>query len=357
MIEYVVEESVRSDGAIRWIVTDLARGGGEFSTQSEREGLEFCLRQGVSPGSIVRVGSRDGFHRDYDHEGATQRIEQLGGRAMANNGATNPLLGALACADCSQDISQQNPDVTTIGKIKYSAMLCRPCQVQRNGGIKERRTPARRADGVKVEKVEWVTSDGQVFSKESAARGHQHTLTAPPRRNPNAQHSSPAPEATLLGERFIIGVGTQGNEFWWSDADKAWITTQATYDGMRAGTPDATQRQIRELRTARREGRQVVKAQVTHNPRRPAGTPRPRKGDLHDLVERTKRLVVQIATMSDKGPIPDGQVGELSKSYAALQAEFDEAMNEVEEIKENLSIMRAVMFEHSDPRNARDAIA
>lgn len=101
----------------------------------------------------------------------------------------------------------------------------------------------------------------------------------------------------------------------------------------------------------------MVKATVTHNPRRPAPAIRPRKGDLHDLVERTKRMVVQIATMSDKGPIPDGQVSELSKTYAALQSEFDEAMGEVEEIKDNLSIMRAIMFEHSDPRNASDAIA
>jgi len=61
--------------------------------------------------------------------------------------------------------------------------------------------------------------------------------------------------------------------------------------------------------------------------------------------------------MSDKGPIPDGQVAELSKTYAALQAEFDAAMGEVEQVKENLSIMRAIMFEHSDPRNAAEAIA
>ena len=101
----------------------------------------------------------------------------------------------------------------------------------------------------------------------------------------------------------------------------------------------------------------MVAGRVTNNPRRPPPAPRPRKGDLHDLRERTQALVVQIATMSDKGPIPDGQVAELSKSYAALQEEFNEAMSEVESIKENLSIMRAIMFEHSDPRHAMDATA
>lgn len=268
-------------------------------------------------------------------------------------------LGALACADCSIDISQQNSDVTNIGRVKFRALLCRQCQKRRNGGIREVRTQQALADGRTVERVQWGCSDGQRWYREDRARQHEQMITMNSTAStPNQQHPQPAPEATLLGVKFIIGVGNQMvGEFWWSDADQAWVTTQNTYDQLRAGSNTEVQRQINELRKARREGRQVVKAQVTHNPRRPAGTPRARKGDLLDLAERTQRMVVQIATMSDKGPIPDGQVAELSKTYAALQAEFDEAMGHVEQIKENLSIMRAIMFEHSDPRNARDAIA
>ena len=369
MIEYVVEESVRPDGAIRWIVTDIRLGtngnGQVWSTFSEEEALVVASSR-VSTAGQVSVATRDGRHKDYGRDGVYQRIQDLRkvGVATANFNSTAAKIGSkyvsagtANCLDCQRDISQQNPDVTKIGRIKFGALLCRACQTQRKGGVKEVQSFDRNG----VITTEWLTTDGRRFAVAGAAKAHQDALDHLP--NPaiggqlNAASPSPAPTATLMGVLFIMAVGSNQGEFWWSDGDQAWIVHQNTYDAMRAGTPDSVQRQISELRRARREGRQVVKAQVTNNPRRPAATPRPRKGDLHDLRERTQALVVQIAAMSDKGPIPDGQVAELSKTYAALQAEFDAAMGEVEQVKENLSIMRAIMFEHSDPRNAAEAIA
>lgn len=198
--------------------------------------------------------------------------------------------------------------------------------------------------------MSFQTSDGSVFAKRVDAVRHQRVLDG-------CVPVSAAQEMTLLGVKFILAPGRPDGEYHWSDADTSWVTSEATYSQLRASSNDDVAKEIRRLREAQRRREPVVKARVTENRSRPQATPRQRKGDLSDLAERTQRMVVQIATMSDKGPIPDGQVAELSKSYAALQAEFDETLGYVEAIKDNLSIMRAIMFEHSDPRNATDAIA
>lgn len=195
----------------------------------------------------------------------------------------------------------------------------------------------------------YAATDGKQFLSRQHAEAHQRTL--------DARGAAAIPTHTLMGVSFICPRGATVGQYEWDYNLNAWRCTQEMFDHLRAGSPDAAQREIKRLRAAQQAGDTVVQGKVSNNPRRPTPAPRPRKGDLHDLRERTQALVVQIAAMSDKGPIPDGQVAELSKSYAALQAEFDDAMNEVELIKENLSIMRAIMFEHSDPRNSREAIA
>lgn len=159
--------------------------------------------------------------------------------------------------------------------------------------------------------------------------------------------STPDGDFALIGHLYARPDGTTLRKV------DGWKCSRATYVALREQNPDHTARAMNRLKIAEiRGGETVVQGVVRVDARRPAAAQKPNRGNIADLRERSQRLVVQIATMSDSGPIPDGQVAELSKSYAALQAELDEALDEVDAAKENLSIIRAVMIEHSDPRRA-----
>lgn len=131
-----------------------------------------------------------------------------------------------------------------------------------------------------------------------------------------------------------------------ASANGLWNVSQATYAALAAQSPGMVSSVCTILKQADKEGRDVVTGIVSANTRRGAATsPRPKRANLDDLQQRCRNLIVQIATLSDDGPLSEGAVKELSKTYAALQAERDEAFAAFAEIDGCLSIGRAIVIE------------
>lgn len=148
----------------------------------------------------------------------------------------------------------------------------------------------------------------------------------------------------LLGVRLVVDVGaTDGDAVFDSDA---WHLNWDTYYALRSRSVGVQASIIDILKQARKEGRKVVSGIVTVDSRRPApGQARKQRANLDDLSARAKALVVQIATLLDAGALDEGQVSELTRTYAALQAERDALNDDLDEIDTHLSMGRGLVIE------------
>lgn len=131
-----------------------------------------------------------------------------------------------------------------------------------------------------------------------------------------------------------------------------WIATRETIETLVELSPTRQHEAAKKLRQARRGGKAaVVKGVVTNNPRRGPSSRPVRKNNVADLLDRSKRLVVQISAAIQDGEPTEGQMNTFTQSYAELQAELNDVIDMIESVKENLSIGRAIVFDYSDPRS------
>lgn len=157
-------------------------------------------------------------------------------------------------------------------------------------------------------------------------------------------------EHTMMGLIFAIDDATPFGDVVLDPVDlKAWLISSETWSSLTLRSPGIKQSVCQIIRNAQSQGSRLVKGVVSPGGRRGQQvSQRPRRG-MDDLAERARGLMVQIATLSDAGPIPDGQMSEITKTYAALQGELDDVKAHLAEIEENLSIGRAIIFEYTMP--------
>lgn len=161
-----------------------------------------------------------------------------------------------------------------------------------------------------------------------------------------------APEVhVLMGLKFAIvdttpfgdAVLSPSDNLCWEVSAETWERLSQRSNGMKHGV-------VQMIRNAQSGGERLVKGIVQPGARRgQVVAQRPRRSNIDGLAERARGLMVQIATLSDAGPIPDGQMKEITKTYASLQTELDEVKGALAEIEENLSIGRAIIFEYTMP--------
>ena len=158
------------------------------------------------------------------------------------------------------------------------------------------------------------------------------------------------PVVTLFGERFHRDSTIPDGDFVWQPGATGhghWNVNNATLDELHSRSNGVRQSIIGILKQRRREGQTVATGVVqpgTHKNRTPIPS-KPRKANLDDLQGRAKALIVQVGTLLDAGPIPPGQMAEISQTYASLQRELDEVREQVSEIEEHVSMARGLVIE------------
>lgn len=154
---------------------------------------------------------------------------------------------------------------------------------------------------------------------------------------------------TLLGERFAHVNGIPQGDAEFDATFQGWVVSEATWNEIKSRSQGTQLSIVQKLRQARKEGSRVVAGVVQFDARRraPVQQVKGARGILESLNERARGLVRQIAELTDAGPIPEGQMAELTKTVAALQAERDEAVALLSEIEGNLSLGRGLVIEYS----------
>lgn len=154
----------------------------------------------------------------------------------------------------------------------------------------------------------------------------------------------------ISGEGFVQGDSPDGDAILCHDhlsSRLVWRVNPATLDAIQSLSPTLRAAKVAELKRTREGGGTVASGVVKPNTRRGAPT-RERPVSLQPLIDRAQALVTSIIGLDNPN---DGQVGEITKSVVALQAERDAIAEQLEELDGHLSIGRAVILAHSDPRS------
>ena len=179
-------------------------------------------------------------------------------------------------------------------------------------------------------------------------------IANPPVAVPNVNGYATA--HTLFGERFVIdstpGSVPMGDVVWVKAAQGqpfsgAWLIHPESWAELNRKSNGMKHSLVQIIASARKEGRTVVAGVVVHNGKKPAPAQKKRHANLDEMSDRAKGLIVQIGTLLDAGPIPDGTMAEISQTYAALQTEYERLMEQMGEIETHLSMARGLVIEYA----------
>lgn len=166
---------------------------------------------------------------------------------------------------------------------------------------------------------------------------------------PNAAGLVPADTIyTLFGVRFVMDTSVPEGDVVATPgvvASPLWRISPESFAALKAKSNGMQQSIVQIIKQRGGEGATVVAGVVTQNTRRGPAAPKARHSNLDDLSGRAKALIVQIGTLLDAGPIPDGQMAEISQTYAGLQAEYDRVLEQLAEVQEHVSMARGLVIE------------